>query len=98
MIDLLMRKPAIVLQDVVVLKALRDSDLLGYGQQLGELVVGDVVELCAVVFGDDELGRRQSLETQEIGSRTRRENAQNVLGKEDQCRGTQMSFPTRRSS
>lgn len=58
MIDLLMRKPAIVLQHVVVFETLRHGNLLGYGQQLGELVVGDVVELCAVVFGYDELGRR----------------------------------------
>jgi hypothetical protein len=34
---------------------LRNGNLLGYGEHFRELVVGDVVELCAVVFGDDEL-------------------------------------------
>jgi len=52
----LVRDTAIVLQDVVVLDVLRDGYFLGYGEDLGELVVGDVVEFCAVVFGDDELG------------------------------------------
>lgn len=55
MIDLLVRNASIVLQDVVVLDALRDGDFLGHGQHLGELVVRDVVQLGAVVFGDDEL-------------------------------------------
>jgi hypothetical protein len=32
------------------------SDLLCDGQDLGKLVVGNIVEFCAVVFGDDELG------------------------------------------
>jgi len=34
---------------------LRDCDSLGDRENLGELVVGDIVELCAVVLGDDEL-------------------------------------------
>ena len=55
MVDDLVGDAAIVLQDVVVLDVLGDGDLLGDGQDLGELVVGDVVQLCAVVFGDDEL-------------------------------------------
>jgi hypothetical protein len=32
------------------------SDLLCDREDLGELVVGDIVEFCAVVFGNDELG------------------------------------------
>lgn len=55
MIHFLMSKPAIVLQYIVVVQPLCDGNLLGHGEELGELVVGDVVELCAVVFGDDEL-------------------------------------------
>jgi hypothetical protein len=46
---------AIVLQDVVVLNALRNRNPLRHGQHLGELVVGDVVQLGTVVFGYDEL-------------------------------------------
>jgi len=38
------------------LDVLRDSNSLRDGEDFGELVVGNVVELCAVVFGDDELG------------------------------------------
>lgn len=55
MIDLLVGDAAIVLQDVVVLNALSNRNPLRHGQHLGELVVGDVVQLGAVVFGDDEL-------------------------------------------
>jgi hypothetical protein len=51
----LMSHTSIVLQNVVVLSIYCLSDLLCDGQDLGELVVGDVVEFCAVVFGDDEL-------------------------------------------
>jgi hypothetical protein len=51
----LMSHTSIVLQDVVVLSVYRLSDLLCDGQDLGELVVGDIVEFCAMVFGDDEL-------------------------------------------
>ena len=46
---------SIVLQDVVVLGIHRLSNLLCDGQDLCELVVGDIVEFCAVVFGNDEL-------------------------------------------
>lgn len=56
-IDNLMRDAPVVLEDVVVLAADGLGDLLGDGQDLGELVVGDVVELGAVEFGDDELLR-----------------------------------------
>jgi hypothetical protein len=38
------------------LDVLGEGDLLGDGENLGELVVRNVVEFCAVVFGDDELG------------------------------------------
>ena len=55
MIDLLMRKAPVVLQDVVVLDALRDGDSLRHRQHLGELVVGNVVEFGAMVFGYDKL-------------------------------------------
>lgn len=55
MIDHLMSNPSIVLQDVVVGCIDCLCDLLCDGQDLCELVVGDVVEFCAVVFGDDEL-------------------------------------------
>ena len=55
MIDLLVGNAAVVLQNVVVLDALSDRNPLRYGQHLGQLVVGDVVQLGAMVFGDDEL-------------------------------------------
>lgn len=59
MVDLLMRYPAVVLEDVVVLDALCDRNLLGYAEDFGEVVIGDVVQLCAVEFGDDELATDQ---------------------------------------
>ena len=55
MIHHLVRNPAVVLQDVVILDALRERNLLRHREHFAELVVGDVVELCAVEFGDDEL-------------------------------------------
>jgi hypothetical protein len=55
MVNLLVRNPSVVLQDVVVLDALRNRNTLRHGQDLGKLVIGDVVELRAVVLGDDEL-------------------------------------------
>ena len=42
-VDDLVGDAAVVLQDVVVGEVLRDGDLFGDGQQLRELVVGDVV-------------------------------------------------------
>jgi hypothetical protein len=51
----LVRNASVVLQDVVVLDVLRDSYLLRDRKHFGKLVVGYVVELFAVVFGDDEL-------------------------------------------
>lgn len=58
MIDLLVRQPAVVLQHVVVLDALSNGDLLCDLENLGQLVVGDVVQFGAVVLGNDELGNR----------------------------------------
>lgn len=55
----LVRNAAIVLQNVVVLHALCQRDLLGHRQDLGKLIIGDVVELRAVELGDDELSLRQ---------------------------------------
>lgn len=55
MVNLLMRNSAIVLQNVVVLDALCDGNLLRHRENFCELVVGDVVQLCTVVLGDDEL-------------------------------------------
>ena len=55
MVNLLMCRPPIVLQHVVIDRAGCARDLLRHRQDLGELVVGDVGKLCAVVLGDDEL-------------------------------------------
>lgn len=55
MIHHLMRNLSIVLQDVVVVRSHSLGDLLCHRENFGELVVGDIVEFCAVVFGDDEL-------------------------------------------
>jgi hypothetical protein len=56
MVHDLVRDTTVVLQDIVVLNVLRDGNFLGYSKDLGELVIWDVVEFCAVVFRDDELG------------------------------------------
>lgn len=55
MIHDLMSHTSIVLQNIVVLSIHRLGNLLCNGQDLCELVVGDIVEFCAVVLGDDEL-------------------------------------------
>jgi len=55
MVDDLMRNASIVLQDVVVLDTLGNRDLLCDGKNLDELVVGNVVQLCAVELRDDQL-------------------------------------------
>lgn len=39
------------LQDVVVLSALGDSDLLGDGQRVYEVLIGDVMQLRTVIWG-----------------------------------------------
>lgn len=54
-VDLLVCQPAVVLEHVVVLAALRLRDALRDGQDLEQVVVGDVCELRAVDFRDDEL-------------------------------------------
>ena len=59
-VNLLVRDPAIVLQDVEVLCSHGGSDLLRNRQELCEGVVGDVCELLAVVLGDDELDDGES--------------------------------------
>lgn len=41
-VNLLVRQPTIVLEDVVVLRATRGRDLLCYGEEFGQGVVGDV--------------------------------------------------------
>lgn len=51
----LVRDAAVVLQDVVVLAPDGLRDLLGDGQDFVQLVVGNVMQLGAVVLGDDEL-------------------------------------------
>lgn len=58
MIDLLMRKPPVILQDVIVLGARRGGQLLHNGQNLNELVVRDVGQFGAMVFRDHELSLR----------------------------------------
>ena len=54
-VNLLVRDPAIVLQDVEVFGSNGGSDLLCNGKELCEVVVGDVCELLAVELGDDKL-------------------------------------------
>lgn len=51
----LMCYPSIVLKNIVVFQTLCDGDFLRYGKDLGELVIGNVVEFRAMVLGDDEL-------------------------------------------
>jgi hypothetical protein len=55
MVDHLMSRPSIILQTIPVLRTRRLREFLDYRQDLAQLVVGDVSELCAVVFGDHEL-------------------------------------------
>jgi hypothetical protein len=61
MVHHLVRNASIVLQDIVVLNVLRNRNALRYREHFGELVIGDVVQFCAVVLGDDELwgGRKR---------------------------------------
>lgn len=54
-INLLMRQPTVVLQDIVVLGTRCFGNALRNGEDLGETVVRDVCQLCTVVFGDDKL-------------------------------------------
>ena len=56
MIHHLMCQPPVVLKHVVVDGAGGFGDFLHDGQDLGECVRGDVGQLGAVVFWDDELG------------------------------------------
>lgn len=45
---------AVVLQDVVLFSAGSDSDLLGDGEQLRQMLIWDVVKLGTVVLGNDK--------------------------------------------
>ena len=80
MIDHLVRAASVVLQDVVLLCARRDRELLGDRQQFGEVFVWKLVQVCSVVLGYDErvaFGERSDAEHQsEIG---------NKLGAEEEC-------------
>lgn len=61
MVNLLVRNASVVLQDIVPIAELAvnvevqsNGDALGNGQDLGEVLVGDVVKLGTVVLGDNE--------------------------------------------
>ena len=60
-VDLLVRQPSVVLQDVVVFGVGREGDFLEDGQNVEEGVVGDVSQLGTVMFGDDELWQDKML-------------------------------------
>lgn len=53
-VDHLVSHAAVVLQDVILLGTSCDGNLLGDGEQLGQVLVWDVVQLSAMVLGDDE--------------------------------------------
>jgi hypothetical protein len=55
MIDLLMRNPSIVLKKIIVLCPRSRHQFLDYGQDLRQLVVGDISQFLAVVFGNYQL-------------------------------------------
>ena len=55
MINLLMRNPSVVLKDIVVFDTLSNCDLLRHCENLGQLVVGNVMQLCAMMFRNDKL-------------------------------------------
>ena len=59
-VDLLVCNPAVVLQDVEVLRSNGGSNLLCNGKELCEGVVGDVCELLAVELGNDKLMEQPS--------------------------------------
>lgn len=61
MIDLLMRNPPIVLQHIVVLCSCCFDELLHYWQDLRELVVWNIEQFLAMVFGDDQLCAKQPI-------------------------------------
>ena len=60
MINQLMRRSPIVLQNIVVNGARGLCDALGHAEDLRQVLVGDVRQLDAVVFGDHELFRIES--------------------------------------
>lgn len=53
-VDHLVRHAAVVLQDVVLVCARCDGDLLGHGKQLGQVLVWHIVQLGTVVLGDHQ--------------------------------------------
>jgi hypothetical protein len=91
----LMRNPSIVLQYVVVLDVLCNGNALCNGEDFGKLVVGYIVELRAVMFGDDQLAR-----TLVLGLLVLKivNNVQSGLCSMDRCQGKQVSFRSQRSS
>jgi hypothetical protein len=84
------------------LDVLRNRDLLCDREDFSELVVGYVVELCAVVFGDDQLDEVRQLWYSggvKVEHRTIwKVNIQSGLYSAGQCRGKQVSSRSRRSS
>jgi hypothetical protein len=66
----LVGKLAVVLQYVVVLRSSGDRDLLTHRQHLTQVVVRDVSDCAAVVFGNDKLKKCEQsvVEVEEIMS------------------------------
>jgi len=54
-VDNLVRRAAIVLQNIVIRRTRSRGDFLQDREHLEEVVVGDVCQFGAVVLGDDEL-------------------------------------------
>lgn len=57
MVDNLMGQAPIVLQDVPIICPACTCNLFDHGQDLVQLIIGNVGEFCAVVLWDDELER-----------------------------------------
>lgn len=53
-VDLLVSNGAIVLEDIIVSSTSGSDELLDSRQDLAQLVIRDVMKLCAVVLGDDK--------------------------------------------
>lgn len=54
MVDDLVGVPAVVIEDVEVVSAGCERKLLDDGEDVGEVLVGQLVDLGRVVLGDDE--------------------------------------------
>jgi hypothetical protein len=63
MINFLVGNATVVLKDVVVGGASRVNDLLENRQNLSEVFIRDIGELCSVVLGNDKLYRVSKLMT-----------------------------------